>query len=199
VSYRDHPSGRDIEKGQAMKPPRSLLVLVLAAALAVAGCGDDSDDEGAAPRDTPADVEDITGDAPDVDPCSLLEVSEIDAEFGAQGTVLDGQDQGDQCLWEVGEDQTALGTGTVSVFVQYVNPELPIAPIDDIFADQQASYAESTPVDGIGDEAYFEPNGATVNVRSGDLIWFVQAAFIPQVDGVQEKLEALAGLVAVRL
>ena len=185
-----------------METPRGLLVLVLAVGLAVAGCGDDGDDEGDEPGGIPEDVEeveDITGDAPDVDPCSLLEVSEIDAEFGAQGTVLDGQDQGDQCLWEVGEDQTALGTGTVSVFVQYVNPELPIDPIEDIFAGQQASYADSAPVDGIGDEAYFEPNGATVNVRSGDLIWFVQAAFIPQVDGVQEKLEALAGLVAERL
>lgn len=185
-----------------METPRGLLVLVLAVGLAAAGCGDDGDDEGDEPGGIPEDVEeveDITGDAPDVDPCSLLEVSEIDAEFGAQGTVLDGQDQGDQCLWEVGEDQTALGTGTVSVFVQYVNPELPIDPIEDIFAGQQASYADSAPVDGIGDEAYFEPNGATVNVRSGDLIWFVQAAFIPQVDGVQEKLEALAGLVAGRL
>jgi hypothetical protein len=54
--------------------------------------GDDGDDEGAEPGDIREDVDDVPGDAPDVDPCSLLEVAEIDAKFGAKGTVLDGQE-----------------------------------------------------------------------------------------------------------
>ena len=182
-----------------MRAVGKTFVLTVALGLVMLGCGDDDGGDGGADAPLPDEVEDAIGDSPDVDPCSLLEVSEIEAEFGDAGEVFDGMDQGDQCLWEVGEDQSALGTGTVSVFVQFINPDLPIEPIEDIFAAQQESYADATPVEGIGDEAYFEPNGATVNARSGDLIWFVQAAFIPQVDGVQEKLETLAGLVANRL
>jgi len=177
-----------------------LSVLGVAIVLAAAGCSDDGDNGDDAGEVTPDDVEDVVeGDDSDVDPCSLLEVSEIEAEFGEQGTVLEGEESLDQCSWEVGEDQSQPGTGSVHVFVQFIDPDLPIDPIEDMFAGQEESTPDAVAVEGIGDAAYYAPNSGSVNVRSGDLIWFVQATFIPEPEGMQEKVESLAGIVEGRL
>jgi len=180
----------------------TLLAFGVATMLVLTGCGDD-DDGGAAeaPAGEAAEEADDNGSAPaeadsELDLCSLLEVAEIEAEFGTQGPVLEGQEELSQCTWEVGEDQSELGTGTVHVFVQEI-PEAVSA--EDTFAEQRASYADAVEIDGLGDAAYYEAAGTSVNVRSGDRIWFVQAAFLPEVPDTQAKLENLAAAVEGRL
>jgi hypothetical protein len=192
-----------------------VLALSIVALLAIPGCSDDSGEGGEesstedaqgdgadADTDATGDDEGEGGDVsvePDIDLCSLLEVSEIDAEFGEQGSVLDGVEELDQCSWDVGQDQSEPGTGSVHVFVQYVDPSLPIESAEERFAQQRAAYSEAVELEDLGDEAYYEPNGPSVNVRSGALIWFVQAPFIPEVPDTQQKLENLAALVEDRL
>ena len=177
-------------------------VLGIAVVLAIAGCGDDGDDDDDATDASPEEIEEVVEDDDDgeaeIDLCSLLEVSEIEAEFGQQGTVLDGEEELDQCTWEVGEDQSQQGTGTVSVYVQSLIP--PGQSTEEFYADQLASAPEAVEVPGVADEAFYQPPPVTVlNARQGDTFFFVQAAFIPEVEGSQEKLENLATLVAGRL
>lgn len=178
--------------------------VVAAAMLLAAACGDDSDSgEDVSLPDAGDDVEaatdDATTDDTDIDPCTLLEVEEIEAEFGDAGPVLDGEEEIDQCTWLVGEDQSQPGTGTVHVFVQYVDPSLPMDDAADIFAEQQSTTPGAVEVDGLGDAAYFTPNAASVDFLIGDRILFVQAVFIPERPDVQESLETLAHLVAERV
>jgi hypothetical protein len=71
-------------------------------------------------------------------------------------------------------------------------------PAKDDFADWQADIGEAgLPAGEIGDEAFLGSD--LVLFRDGDLLLWVQAAFVPTVPGTQEKVTALARLVAGRL
>jgi hypothetical protein len=181
--------------------------VVAAVILLTAACGDDSDsgeDVAASDGDDveatdDSETEDTGTDDADIDPCTLLEVEEIEAEFGDAGPVFDGQQEFDQCTWLVGEDQSEPGTGSVHVFVQYVDPSLPIGDAPEIFTEQQNMTADAVEVDGVGDAAYFSPSFGSLDFLVGDRIFFVQAVFIPERADAQESLQALAQLVVERV
>jgi len=172
--------------------------------LLAGACGDDSDGgDGVSLPGAGDDIEEATegagSDDTDIDPCTLLEVEEIEAEFGDAGPVTDGEPEFDQCNWLVGEDQSQLGTGSVHVFVQYVDPDLPVEDASEIFAAQKDETDSAVEIDGLGDDAYFHPDLTTVHFLMGDRMLFVQAVFIPERPDVQESLERLAHLVADRI
>lgn len=155
----------------------TLLLLVGAAA-----CGDDDDSlggtSGAGPIGGQGDAD--TG----ADACSLLEVSEIEAEFGDNGAVADGELLGFSCSWEVG------GTGGARSGVVVVtkargagSPEQSLAEIRDL---------DSSPVEvaGVGDEACLCSGGLWF--RSGDITFSVSAFFGQDVLDKEAKLTTLA-------
>jgi hypothetical protein len=194
------------------RTPISVMLLIVAAAAACSGDDDSAGDGSAGDQTTPQGGETAgnttasdasgseAGTATDVDPCTLLTIDEIETEFGTAGEVSDGEGTlGQDCGWDVGEDQSQPGTGTVHVFVQYIDPALPIDDAATMFADQQQAAAGAVEIDGLGDAAYYQPDLTTVNMLVGDRVTFVQAAFIPTPDGVQESLETLAALVVDRL
>ncbi|HEY3142369.1 MAG TPA: hypothetical protein VGJ86_14620 [Acidimicrobiales bacterium] len=162
----------------------TLLLLVGAAA-----CGDDDADgtAGAGPANGPGGAKPGNaggGESSDGDACSLLEVQEIEAEFGDRGAVADGEVLGFSCSWEVG-DVADEGYGAVAVTSALGNPsaEQALAEIHEISSNQ-------VEVDGIGDQAFLGSD--SLWFRSGDQVLSVSGSFITEVDGMQEKLTSLA-------
>lgn len=168
----------------------TLLLLVGAAA-----CGGDDKDGGLGARpaqdqgDASADGGGGDGDGAggsEGDPCSLLEVSEIKAEFGDRGAVAEGEALGFSCSWEVGDlSDTGSGAGSVGVTRARSAPsaEEAIAEIRDLSLDP-------VEVEGLGDEALFD--FSMLWFRSGDVLFSVSAFFNTEYDNVQEKLLSLA-------
>jgi len=160
-----------------------------------AGCGgDDSDDAGRTPglSDAPGADEALgggEGEGSDGDVCSLLETSEVEAEFGQRGPVADGVISLANCMWEVGEDQTGDDSGFVSLL--RANP---VGPMDEAMVNTMALAEDPVAVDGVGDEAHYDLNGGlcTLYVRSGELLFTLSSYFNTPVDGVQQKLATLA-------
>jgi hypothetical protein len=195
----------------------------LAAALLVglAGCGDDDGgdlgvggvtDQGSSGQPNDSDDDgglDAPGDGQTLDLCSLLEVSEIEAEFGERGAVADGFDEFESCVWDVGARATA---GSGSVTVSYY-PPVPGQSIEDNFAGYKELAENPVDIDDLGDEAYYEHDAEAfddrslgvmfehtfVYFRSGDTFLSVSAFFGPGVDGVEDRLVALAEQVLSRL
>ncbi len=98
-------------------------VLALVGVMALASCSGDSGDEASAPTTTQDSSGGETGGesggdaAADVDWCTVLDKAEIEAQFGEGGAVSEGtpDDVVAGCEWEVGEDQSAPGTGAINV------------------------------------------------------------------------------------
>jgi hypothetical protein len=125
------------------------------------------------------------GAGSDEGPCSLLAVSEIEAAFGDQGTVADGEALGFSCAWEVG------ATGIV-VVTRARGAGAPGQSLDEI-RDLDSDPVE---VDGVGDEACLCSGGLWF--RSGDVTMSVTASFGSDVPDVEEKLKTLAGSMVER-
>ncbi len=188
-------------------PMRRFLVLVAVCAVLLAACSSGSDDSGSDTTGSSDDSAEQTGSdtggdttsgdsdgGDEIDKCTLLEASEIEAEFG--GPVSNPIDEGYQCQWEVGEDQSQPGTGTISVAA---GTQVPDQSGQDYYDIVREAATDAVEVDGIGDAAYYEPVFGAVTVLANDTVIVVQAAFIPEPDGQQEKVENLAALVADRL
>lgn len=180
--------------------------------LVAAGCGGDGNKDvglgGGPGRESAAPVGDVTaaGGNGGIDPCSLLDAAEVQAQFGERGAVADGQSDFASCVWDVG-DQTQEGSGDV-----YVTGYPPAGGSGE---EQFASVREMTDnpvgVEGLGDEAFLQitpleesPLGVLettiVTVRHGDLVLDVGANFgPPSIPDAQDKLVALAELVLQRL
>lgn len=178
-------------------------VLALVGVMALVSCSGDSGDETSAPTTTQASSGGETGGdggeaAADTDWCTVLDKTEIEEQFGEGGTVSEGvpDDVVAGCEWEVGEDQSAPGTGAINV--SHPVGASTGAP-EERFAEYKASAIDAVDVQGVGDEAYYEPGFAAVTVRKGDTIFVVQASFIPEPEGIQAKVEALAAAAASRV
>jgi hypothetical protein len=190
------------------------LVALLVMAAACGGAGDDDvglggavgQDSTAPPGGLPADGGGVGGDG-DVDPCSLLEVADVESQFGERGTVADGQTDFSSCIWEVG-DQTQEDSGNV-----YVTDYPPVGQQSprEQFATLREMTDSAVDVEGLGDEAFFQlspleesPMGlletGIVTIRQGDLVLDVGANFgPPSIADSQDRLMALAARVLERL
>lgn len=161
----------------------ALLLLVGAAA-----CGDD--DDGGGPGAIGGSDAEGSGGANDGggggggDVCSLLEVAEIEAEFGDHGTVADGEPLGISCSWEIG-DMSEPGSGVVGITSARGagSPEQSMAEIRDLSLDP-------IEVEGIGDEAFLD--SGILWFRSGDRTFSVSAFFSADIPNVEDKLTPLA-------
>jgi hypothetical protein len=142
----------------------------------------------------------------DVDPCSLLDVADVESQFGERGTVADGQVDFSSCIWEVG-DQAQEESGNV-----YVTDYPPVGqPGEQQFATLREMTDSAVDVEGLGDEAFFQlspleesPLGlletGIVTVRQGDLVLDIGANFgPPSIADTQDRLMALAERVLERL
>jgi hypothetical protein len=122
--------------------------------------------------------------------CRLLQAVEIEAVFG--GPVAAGHDSPARCEWDV---LNPASPGSVNV--TWVNTTMR-TPAEDEFAHWKDDISEgSVPVAGLGDEAFLGRD--LLLFRDGDLLLWVQAAFVATVPGTHEKLTALARLVVERV
>jgi hypothetical protein len=148
-----------------------------------AACGDDDDLGGTTGVDPAGDAGGANGGGSGGDACSLLEVSEIEAEFGDHGAVADGELLGFSCSWEVGDiDDPGSGIVVVTKARGAGSPEQSLAEIRGM---------ESNPVevDGVGDEACLCSGGLWF--RSGAITLSV-TAFFSSEDADKAKLVTLA-------
>lgn len=130
-----------------------------------------------------------TGKGDEVDVCRLLEVSEIDAQFGQAGAVSEGA-PGELgvtalCRWQVGDPVSPEGGGTVTLGASTER--------DDIFYS-----VTGDPVAGLGDEAVLATE-SELHIRSGEQFLVLMAGIYPEVPGTRDKLVTLAHLVVDRL
>lgn len=174
--------------------------LVVLSLLGVAGCsGDDGDAStgsgGVANQDDGGDSNGAgSADTAEGNVCSLLEVSEIEAEFGDRGVVGAGEENTEiACNWEVGDlSEPNSGSGNVGVMrARYAGT------VESALAESRAIADNPIDIEGLGDEAYMDV--ATLYVRSGEALIAISAFFSPSVDGLQEKLVTLAQHVLTRL
>jgi hypothetical protein len=139
------------------------------------------------------------GGAAGIDLCSLLDPSEVEAQFGEGGAVADGKGGDAACLWEVG-DQSRLGLdegpGQVSLTDVYVADTWPADAQYDNMRDLTEGAID---VDGVGDEAFLVATGSTLVFRSGEAFLSLTASFYPPPAGREDKLVALAQQIASRL
>lgn len=129
------------------------------------------------------------GKGAEVDVCRLLEVSEIDAQFGQAGAVSEGA-PGELgvtalCRWQVGDPVSPEGGGTVTLGASTER--------DDIFYG-----VTGDPVAGLGDEAVLATE-SELHIRSGEQFLVLMAGIYPEVPGTRDKLVTLARLVVDRL
>jgi hypothetical protein len=165
---------------------RLFLVATAIAALALAACGGDDDDDAdntssdvsSTPAGAASTVEAALtaaagltgGDAPEIDPCTLVTAAEIEAAVGL--TVGEGsQGSAGECVWPVGPPEESR---TVSVAAETVG----------MFNTMRSDTAEA--VSDIGDEAYWMSGLSWLWVRQGEEAVSVQVATL------QPKEEALA-------
>jgi hypothetical protein len=172
--------------------------VLVAALLGVAGCSDgddsspadtgdtatqqsDAPDEAPSATDSDATASDSAGNAPDLpwegEACDLLTVADVEAQFGDRGAVRAGVPEGtpQRCRWEIG---SLLDDGGVVVLTVY---------IDESLDEDARALSDAQPVEGLGDEAYFDADNAHLLFRSGDVSALLTAGFVsydPPVDVV---------------
>ena len=159
----------------------ALLLLVGAAA-----CGGDDKDGtfGAGPAEGQGGSNAGAGGGSEGGPCDLLEVSEIEAEFGDRGAVADGEALGFSCSWAVGDiSDPSSGIVGVTKARGAGSPEQSMAEIRDLSTNP-------VEVEGLGDEAFFD--FGTLWFRSGDITFSVSAFFGSDLPDKEEKLTTLA-------
>jgi hypothetical protein len=122
--------------------------------------------------------------------CRLLQPTEIEAAFG--GPVSTGHESPARCEWDV---LNPASPGSVNV--TWVNTTMRTPARDEFVHWKDDISGGSVPVAGLGDEAFLGRD--LVLFRDGDLLMWVQAAFVPTVPGTHEKVTALARLVERRL
>lgn len=186
---------------------------VVVAVLAVAGCGggDGGGVAGAGGATGPgggsgtgeADAGGTDDDGLDL--CTLLETSEVEAEFGEVGPVAGGEPDFIHCVWEVGELYRE-GSGTVSV--TDFGPPLGVT-MEEHLATFRGFADNPVDIDGLGDGAFYDEEvpdqldggfeAASVTFRFGDRLLQVRASFRPAPDGMEERLATLAEHVVDRL
>ena len=180
-----------------------LAVLTVAVLLGAAACGDDdgasgavgagdADDEAGAPSGGAG-----TGDGDD--PCDLLGVDELVAQFGAQGAAHEGQSQQGQspegldavsCIWEIGDTSDGVARVNLSIMVD------PNESGAQFLATRRDASEDPIEAPSLGEGAFVDFNGVYF---LADDVAVQLSALLPDLDGLQDKLVALAELVQGRL
>lgn len=188
-----------------------LAVLLLVGA--TAACGDDGDTDAASPdtggeagatdyEDERAALEAERDRVRDIDPCSLLEISEIEAEvpeLTENGSLGEGEATGESCMWQYHADSDSFFDeegqyAQVTRQVAHLPHQAGRSVMDDMRDD---IYTEAVDVEGIGDDAFLtEPGSGTLWFLSGEIILSVH---VPETGDRQAALEALAPLVLGRI
>lgn len=196
---------RGLWQSRGMK--RSLALLLVTVAFVAAGCSGSSSDADAGPTTTDAATASTTleagaiptmppGGEVDIDPCTLLTLDEASAEFGAP---LVENDLGDQfpmvCSYIRGADTDAGNPA------DGVRLEIQSADVYDHAKAAQEANAEMgivmTPVDGIGDDAYLQQTGPTLQLgfRTGDIAVYVKVDDVASSD--EDRIAAMETLAAI--
>ncbi|MGA8671997.1 MAG: hypothetical protein WB679_19115 [Terracidiphilus sp.] len=128
------------------------------------------------------------------DPCSLLTAADVSKSMGQtygapEKTVAPrpyaNTVQGTDCHY------SASSGGNELLFRIYFDPSA--ADATGLFAKLKFFYSPPTPVPGLGDEAYFDPNHG-LHVRKGNVRFFLNLA-----DNTDSQLKAIASLIAGRI
>lgn len=184
---------------------RTTAGVLLTVALVVTGCSGSGSD---ATPTTTAEVTDSTtleagplptmprGGEVDIDPCSLLTVAEAEAEFGAPLVKSNVSTQFPMvCAYNRAPD-TEVGNPSEGVRL-----EVQTADVYNHAKASQEANAEMgivmTAVDGIGDDAYLQKTGPTLQLgfRKGDIAVYVKVDDTTRSE--DETVEALENLAAV--
>ncbi len=134
---------------------------------------------------------------PPSDLCSLLPAAEVSKTLGRT------YDSPQKSVAPRPFANTAEGTdcnysakGSKLWFRAYVDPS-PAAAAD-LFAKLGRFYSPQTPVAGVGDEAYFDPQHA-IHVRKGKVRFYLNLKPVDSAPTVEKQLKDLAGRVSGRL
>jgi hypothetical protein len=187
----------------------------------LAGCGGDDDDGAALDADAGTGAADAAddggGDAPPGAPtspgealgvCDMLQVSEIEAQFGDLGAIAEGETTAMGCEWQVGEPVEGAPIDSALTLQVLFHPGDELEGFYPNGAEQaEADLAEVSgrddvvPISGLGDEAVLD--FGVLYVRSGEILYAVGGYMIPNAplgtDAMQAKLTALAEQVLGRL
>lgn len=140
------------------------------------------------------------------DPCSLLERSEIEQQFGAAGPVSEGEPLGAYCTWTVGSTgETSAPAGAVTLGLasapagesleEFVTRE----PSSDFGIDIELNPTEVEMSGIAAGDALYDAGMGTLWVRSGDQIVFLSDVLGTDDPSTQDKLITLAQLAIDRL
>ena len=184
---------------QALGVKRPTAGVLLTVALVVTGCSGSGSD--AAPTTTAAPTGSTTleagplptmppGGEVDIDPCSLLSAAEAEAEFGAPLVQSNVSAQFPMvCAYNRAPD-TEVGNPSEGVRLEVQTAEV----YNHAKAAQEANAEMGivmTPVEGIGDDAYLQKTGPTLQlgVRKGDI-----AVYVKVDDSTRSEDETVAAM-----
>lgn len=199
--------------GRRRTTTRAVLAALLL--LGAAACGDDEDGAGGTgPGGIGSGTQDgagaeAGGDAAGtgaeidfgVDACTLLQATEIEAQFAEVGPVGEGvpSDLGSFfCRWEAEENGATQA--------DMLPPEVWVK-VEPLYEGTSVAGAlgDPIPVEGLGDEAYYDANTAEASLHVGAGEWVVALGAVPRAvhidtgTGMQNRLAALAELILGRL
>jgi hypothetical protein len=134
---------------------------------------------------------------PPADLCSLLPAAEVSKILGqAYDSPQKSVAPRPYANTATGTDCNYLAKGSKLWFRAYVDPSPSAAA--DLFAKLGKFYSPQTPVAGLGDEAYFDPEHA-LHVRKGKVRFYLNLDPVSSAPTVEKQLKDLASRVAGRL
>jgi hypothetical protein len=127
--------------------------------------------------------------------CTMLETTEVEAQFGELGEVADPFFDVGGCAWEIGDQE---GFGTPEGFGDFLDvrwiPSDPDASMEETFGG--AGYEL---VEGLADEAWISPEADTLVLRRGSLHVSLATSLSDEVPDLRDKMVTLAELVLNRV
>jgi len=134
---------------------------------------------------------------PPSDLCTLLPAAEVSKALGqAYGSPEKSVAPRPYANTATGTDCNYPAKGSKLWFRAYVDPSPSAAT--ELFAKLGRFYSPQTPVAGVGDEAYFDPQHA-IHVRKGKVRYYLNLSPVSSAATVEKQLKDLASQVAGRL
>jgi hypothetical protein len=134
---------------------------------------------------------------PPADLCSLLPAAELSKTLGAAyGAPEKTVAPRPYANTPEGTDCNYSAKGSKLWFRAYVDPSPSAAT--ELFAKLGKFYSPQTPVAGVGDEAYFDPQHA-IHVRKGKVRFYLNLNPVDSAPTVEKQLKNLAGRVVGQL
>lgn len=180
-------------------------MLLVTVTLAATGCGGSGSDAGPTATDAPTASTTLEagaiptmppGGEVDIDPCTLLSLEEAEAEFGAPLVENDLGEKFPMVCSYIRGPETEAGNPADGVRL-----EIQSADVYDHAKGAQEANAEMgivmTSVDGIGDDAYLQQTGPSLQLgfRKGDIAVYVKVEDIAGSD--EDRIAAMENLAAI--